>query len=69
MADPTDASRTGSRPEIGLCADCRYGRVQRNRKGHEFWRCSRADTDERFLRYPPLPVERCHGFGAKGTGS
>ncbi len=27
-----------------------------------FIRCGLADSDERFPRYPPLPVLRCSGF-------
>jgi hypothetical protein len=27
-----------------------------------FLRCGLADSDERFPRYPPLPVLRCAGF-------
>jgi len=25
-------------------------------------RCGLADTDPRFLRYPPLPVRTCDGY-------
>jgi hypothetical protein len=27
-----------------------------------FVRCGLADTDQRFPRYPPLPVRQCDGF-------
>jgi hypothetical protein len=27
-----------------------------------FYRCLRADTDPRFVRYPPLPVLECPGY-------
>jgi hypothetical protein len=30
-----------------------------------FWRCARADSDPRFLRYPPLPVRACPGFAPR----
>jgi hypothetical protein len=49
-------------PEVGLCAGCAHARLQRSAKGSSFWRCARADTDARYLRYPPLPVSRCAGF-------
>ena len=49
-------------PEVGLCARCRHAATQQSARGSVFWRCRRADTDPRLLRYPPLPVERCHGF-------
>ena len=48
-------------PRAGLCAECDHARVQRSAKGNEFWRCALADSDERFLRYPPLPVTACTG--------
>ncbi len=50
------------RERVGLCTGCRLAVVQTNAKGSAFWRCRRADRDERFLRYPPLPVRRCSGF-------
>ena len=50
------------RPEVGLCADCRHAREQRSARGSTFWRCVRAETDARFLRYPALPVRECPGF-------
>ena len=47
---------------VGLCLTCRWMRVVVNRRGSTFYRCTRADTDPRFVRYPPLPVRRCDGF-------
>ena len=49
-------------PDPGLCARCRYARVQTTERGSRFWRCLRAETDERFVRYPRLPVTECPGF-------
>ena len=46
---------------IGLCATCRHRREQASRRGSVFYRCARADEDEAFVRYPPLPVLRCRG--------
>jgi hypothetical protein len=61
----------GERDEerVGLCVRCTHSRVQGSAKGSRFWRCSRADHDERFRRYPPLPVARCDGFEAAGGGT
>ena len=50
------------RPDVGLCAECRHARVQRNARGSEFWRCARAETDAGFERYPRLPVSQCPGY-------
>jgi hypothetical protein len=33
-----------------------------NRRGSVFYRCALADTDPRFVRYPPLPVITCSGY-------
>ena len=55
--------------EIGLCADCRFASVQRSERGGEFWRCQRSDTDERFPRYPPLPIRECAGYAASRPDS
>lgn len=51
-----------SRPETGLCATCRHAVRQENARGGAFWRCRAAERDPRLLRYPPLPVTRCHAF-------
>jgi len=37
-------------------------RIVTNRRGSVFYRCLRADTDPRFVRYPPLPVLQCSGY-------
>jgi hypothetical protein len=36
--------------------------VQTTARGSRFWRCTRADVDERFPRYPRLPVLDCAGY-------
>ena len=48
--------------EAGLCATCRWVRIVKNRRGSVFYRCLRAETDPRFVKYPPLPVLRCPGY-------
>jgi hypothetical protein len=40
--------------------------VQGGRRGSRFWRCTRAETDARFVRYPRLPVVRCAGYEEPG---
>jgi hypothetical protein len=47
---------------VGLCLACRWMRVVTNRRGSRFFRCTRADTDVRFARYPALPVLHCIGY-------
>ena len=45
----------------GLCADCRHLRLVRSKRS-TFVRCSLADVDPRFPRYPGLPVLACAGY-------
>ena len=48
----------------GLCDRCRHQRIVRTSRGSTFSLCERSRTDERFPKYPRLPVERCRGFEA-----
>jgi hypothetical protein len=52
----------------GLCATCRHARVQETARGSRFWRCLLAETDERFDRYPRLPVLACPGYERRDDG-
>ncbi len=60
VEDPSESRPDGS--PAGLCARCEHLRTQATRRGAVFFRCARADTDPRFLRYPPIPVRACAGF-------
>jgi len=57
-----DATPDAEGSRVGLCASCRHAAVQESARGSRFWRCLRADRESGYLRYPPLPVERCGGF-------
>ena len=48
--------------EVGLCATCIWVQIVKNNRGSVFYRCTRADIDSRFVRYPPLPMLRCPGY-------
>lgn len=48
--------------DVGLCGNCRWMRPVTNRRGSTFYRCALAETDPRFVRYPPLPVVNCPGY-------
>jgi hypothetical protein len=48
-------------PQPGLCASCVHARGVTGARS-TFVRCDLADADERFPRYPALPVRRCAGF-------
>src|SRR5213076_1870944 len=47
---------------VGLCFTCRWMRAAGNQRGSTFFRCTRADTDPRFVRYPTLPMRTCAGY-------
>ena len=47
---------------VGLCFTCRWKRCTTTRRDSTFFRCARAETDGRFVRYPPLPVRACAGY-------
>ena len=50
------------RPPAGLCDACRHQQLVPNTRGSVFSLCRRSQTDERFPRYPRLPVMACAGF-------
>ena len=49
-------------PPAGLCDHCRHQRVVRNTRGSSFSLCERSREDDRYPKYPRLPVMRCAGF-------
>jgi hypothetical protein len=49
-------------PPAGLCQRCRHQRLVPNTRGSVFSLCERSRSDERFPRYPRLPVLECAGF-------
>jgi hypothetical protein len=46
----------------GLCDRCRHVRRLHSRRGSTFFLCGRSADDERYARYPRVPVVRCPGF-------
>jgi hypothetical protein len=53
-------------PAVGLCDSCRHQQVVRNTRGSSFSLCRRSREDERYPRYPRLPVLRCPGYEPRG---
>ncbi|MGI8728697.1 MAG: hypothetical protein ACR2LK_01625 [Solirubrobacteraceae bacterium] len=49
-------------PSAGLCESCRHQRVVSNTRGSSFSLCQRSREDERYPKYPRVPVLRCPGF-------
>lgn len=59
-------------PAFGLCDHCQHQRLVGNTRGSSFSLCRRAKTDDRFPRYPRMPVISCVGFerrAAEGHGA
>jgi hypothetical protein len=52
--------------KAGLCDWCRHQKLIRNTRGSTFSMCQRSKTDERYPKYPRLPVERCAGHEPRG---
>jgi hypothetical protein len=48
--------------QAGLCASCVAAQRVESSRGSVFWLCGRAATDDRFPRYPRLPVITCIGY-------
>ncbi len=46
----------------GLCDSCRWQKLIHTTRGSTFSMCLRSKNDERFPKYPRLPVERCPGY-------
>ena len=46
----------------GLCAGCVHAGVVTSARGAAFVLCNLSRTDERFARYPRLPVLACAGY-------
>jgi len=50
---------------VGLCADCLHAQQIESARGAMFYLCGRSATDQRFQKYPSLPVIQCSGHQAK----
>ncbi|HEV3329417.1 MAG TPA: hypothetical protein VG096_00440 [Bryobacteraceae bacterium] len=48
--------------KIGLCETCRNVQVIRSERGSIFYLCRLHFTDDRFPKYPRLPVVECSGY-------
>jgi hypothetical protein len=48
--------------KAGLCDTCIHQKIVRSGRGSVFSLCLRHRTDERFPKYPRIPVERCPGY-------
>ncbi len=60
MAADPDACDEAAR--CGLCARCRHVKRVSSARGSAFYLCTLAAIDDRFPKYPPLPVSECVGY-------
>jgi hypothetical protein len=47
---------------VGLCAACAHVRVVRSDRESVFYLCELSKIDQRFPKYPRLPVLSCSGY-------
>lgn len=52
--------------KAGLCDSCRHQKLIRNTRGSTFSMCERSKTEERYPKYPRLPVVECEGWERRG---
>jgi hypothetical protein len=52
-------------PLIGLCTICQHAKTVKSSKGTVFVLCGLSQHDQRFGKYPTLPVIECFGFEQK----
>ena len=57
--------RKRERAAAGLCAECLHSRRVESARSSIFFLCELSRTDQRFLKYPRLPVLSCDGFKKK----
>jgi len=52
----------------GLCGSCANAKEITSSRGSSFLLCQRSAADDRYARYPRLPVLDCNGYepGANG---
>lgn len=60
--EPHASDLTGIRVTAGLCGSCRHAIVRPTNRGTVYLRCGLAAVDDRFAKYPRLPVVRCSGY-------
>ena len=52
--------------KAGLCDSCTHQKIVKSGRGSVFSMCLLHRTDDRFPKYPRLPVERCPGYERRG---
>jgi hypothetical protein len=47
---------------FGLCDTCVHHKLNRNTRGSVFLFCKLSRTDDRFPKYPRVPIKECSGY-------
>lgn len=47
---------------MGICAACKHVRELETKIGATIYMCQLAAKDERFRKFPPLPLLACPGY-------
>ena len=50
--------------DVGLCFTCQHVRRVESARGSTFYLCRLGSVDERFSKYPRLPIRQCTGYKA-----
>ncbi|BBM86990.1 hypothetical protein UABAM_05392 [Candidatus Uabimicrobium amorphum] len=48
--------------DAGLCDHCQHVKKIINSRGSTFYLCLLSQSDERFRKYPQLPMVECPGY-------
>jgi hypothetical protein len=62
MNDSRASGQALDPPPPGLCGRCLHARTVTTARGSHFLRCALAAVDDRFAKYPRLPVLACDGY-------
>ena len=54
--------RNGAKMIQSLCEACAHMKKVDSAKGSRFLLCQLSQTDRRFPKYPPQPVDTCAGY-------
>jgi hypothetical protein len=60
---------SGARSSVGLCGGCSFAREVTTLRGSCFVLCNRSVSDDRYARYPQLPVLQCPGYEVRSEAS
>jgi hypothetical protein len=57
-----DAAAAGERRRVGLCVDCRHGRIVESSRSTRYYLCELSFRRAEYPKYPSVPVVQCDGY-------